>query len=105
MKPQLAEKNITKYVTESRYTKELLQRKILETKGKRKAIALVNDIDLCNTIAKAYGDKALVVSSKVKNEEHIQNFFDSKMMTTDEHDYDLIIGTDSIREGLSIEDE
>ncbi|MEQ9871979.1 hypothetical protein ABRP77_22520 [Pectobacterium odoriferum] len=92
--------------------KKAIEQSILLSKGVRKGIALINDIELCKRIQRQYGDKALVVSSEVKNDPKVQQFYKSKAMTFKgvidgeyvEHDYDLILGTDSIREGLSIED-
>ncbi|MCS2164613.1 hypothetical protein [Scandinavium manionii] len=111
-KPQAAIKEIKSYYYDKN-SKAALESLILSRKGKRKAIALVNDIKLCKRIAAKYGDKALVVSSEVKEEDNVREFFASRQMTIDgvkdgvqyKHDFDLIIGTDSIREGLSIEDE
>ena len=103
-KQQEAMKEIKTYYYD-RNGKAVLESMILANKGKRRSIALVNDIKLCKRIAKKYGDKALVVSSEVKEEENVKSFFESKLMTNSDHDYELIIGTDSIREGLSIEDK
>ncbi|EBH7424264.1 hypothetical protein CXI40_00580 [Salmonella enterica] len=99
-KPSQATKEVFRYNYASK-GKAVLESLITRNKGKRKAIALVNDIKLCKRIAKSYGDKALVVSSEVKETEEVQAFFQAKRMD----DYELIIGTDSIREGLSIEDK
>lgn len=92
--------------------KKAVEAGILSTKGQRKGIALINDIKLCKRIQRQYGERALVVSSEVKDDPKVQQFYKSKSMTFKgmiegeyvEHDYDLILGTDSIREGLSIED-
>ncbi|EAB6494168.1 hypothetical protein CCO57_22085 [Salmonella enterica subsp. indica serovar Marseille] len=99
-KPSQATKEVYRYNYSSN-GKAVLEGLILRNKGKRKAIALVNDIKLCKRIAQSYGVKALVVSSEVKETKEVQEFFASKRMD----EYDLIIGTDSIREGLSIEDK
>lgn len=107
-----ARKEITQYICMSDM-KTALEQRILASKGQRKAIALVNDVDLCNRIQRQYGPKALVVCSDLKNDKLVQQFYKSKAMTFKgvidgeyvEHDYSLIIGTDSIREGLSIEDK
>ncbi|WP_152072717.1 hypothetical protein [Escherichia coli] len=99
-KPSQATKEVFRYNYSSN-GKAVLEGLILRNKGKRKAIALVNDIKLCKRIATSYGVKALVVSSEVKETKEVQEFFASKRMD----EYDLIIGTDSIREGLSIEDK
>lgn len=100
-KPSQATKEVHRY-NYSKNGKALLESLILRNKGTgKKAIALVNDIKLCKRIAEVYGSKALVVSSEVKETEEVQAFFSAKRMD----DYELIIGTDSIREGLSIEDK
>ncbi|EGL8705588.1 hypothetical protein IGU62_002094 [Escherichia coli] len=99
-KPSQAVKEYRQY-NYKKSGKAFLESLIMSNKGKRKAIALVNDIKLCKRIASSYGDKALVVSSEVKETEEVQSFFTAKRM---DH-YELIIGTDSIREGLSIEDD
>ncbi|HGH4750336.1 TPA: hypothetical protein ACJIXE_004258 [Serratia marcescens] len=103
-KPSVAMKEIKTYIYDTK-GKAVLESLVMASKGKRKAIALVNNVDLCNQVAKSYGSKALVVSSDVKDRDEVVEFFNSKRMTDASHDYDLIIGTDSIREGLSIEDD
>lgn len=99
-KPSQAVKEYHQY-NYTKAGKALLESLILRNKGKRKAIALVNDIKLCKRIASRYGENALVVSSEVKETDEVQAFFAAKRMD----EYELIIGTDSIREGLSIEDK
>ena len=104
IKPSQATKEVIRF-NYKQQGKAVLESLIMQNKNcratKRKTIALVNDIKLCKRIAQSYGDKALVVSSEVKETPEVQAFFQSKMMG----DYELIIGTDSIREGLSIEDD
>lgn len=100
-KPSEATKFITPYVYEKE-GKAFLEQRILANKGTgKKAIALVNDIELCKRIAKQYGDKALFVCADNKHDETVKNFYRTGVMT----DYELVIGTDSIREGLSIKDK
>lgn len=109
-KPSKARKALHQHIVLSDM-KKAVEQGILLSKG-TKGIALINDIELCKRIQRQYGEKALVVSSEVKNDPKVQQFYKSKSMTFSgmidgvyvEHDYDLIIGTDSIREGLSIED-
>jgi hypothetical protein len=109
-KPSKARKELHHHIVLSEM-KKAIEQGILRSKG-TKGIALINDIELCKRIQRQYGDKALVVSSEVKNDPKVQQFYKSKSMTFEgmidgeyvKHDYDLIIGTDSIREGLSIED-
>lgn len=109
-KPSKARKELHQHIVLNDM-KKAVEQGILLSKG-TKGIALINDIELCKRIQRQYGEKALVVSSEVKNDPKVQQFYKSKSMTFDgmidgeyvKHDYDLIIGTDSIREGLSIED-
>lgn len=100
-KKQQSKKTITTYITKN--TKAAIEEMIVNCN--EKAIALINDIDLCNTIKASYekttGKKCLVVNSDVKNAKEVVDFYEAKRMGQ----YDLIIGTDSIREGLSIEDD
>ncbi|HBZ7523815.1 TPA: hypothetical protein MM130_000369 [Klebsiella quasipneumoniae subsp. similipneumoniae] len=100
-KKQQSKKTINTYITKN--TKAAIEEMIVNCD--EKAIALINDIDLCNTIKASYekttGKKCLVVNSDVKNAKEVVDFYEAKRMGQ----YDLIIGTDSIREGLSIEDD
>ncbi|EKN5093119.1 hypothetical protein DYG63_06570 [Yersinia enterocolitica] len=66
-----------------------------------RTIVLVNDKKLCKIIQNRIERKSLIVHADVKNTNAIRRFFKSGQM----NDYEVIIGTNSIVEGLSIEDE
>lgn len=102
-KPSVAKKIITQYVASN--TKAFLTDEIVNCTTK--AIALINDIDLCHAIkarAEQNGLSVLVVNADVKDTKAVKDFYKSKAMVCENHQYDIILGTDSIREGLSIED-
>lgn len=65
-----------------------------------KTIVLVNDKALCESFAQHITRRTLVVTADVKNTPDVQRFFKSGMMDN----YDVVIGTNSIVEGLSIND-
>lgn len=69
-------------------------------KSTNKCIVLMNNKDLCNIFAERSGKKCLVVNADVKNTPEVIKFFKGKKMG----EYECIIGTNSIVEGLSIED-
>ncbi|HBL7009268.1 TPA: hypothetical protein LSH92_004509 [Citrobacter koseri] len=102
-KAQEARKELHQYICTSN-AEEVLKSLIQANINKRKAIALVNDVALCREIANSVRG-SLVTVSKTKHNADVLEFYHSKRMTDASHDYRLIIGTDSIREGLSIEDE
>ncbi|HDL7535877.1 TPA: hypothetical protein PXN94_002567 [Yersinia enterocolitica] len=66
-----------------------------------KTIVLVNDKKLCKVVQNRIDRKSLIVNADVKDTDEISRFFKSGRM----NDYEVIIGTNSIVEGLSIEDE
>lgn len=66
-----------------------------------KTIVLMNNKDLCEVVASRITRKSLVVNADVKKTLPVQSFFKNKAMD----DYEVIIGTNSIVEGLSIEDD
>jgi hypothetical protein len=70
-------------------------------KGKRKTIALINDKSQCYQLAERYGDRALVVNADEKANDDVLDLYATRLMGDK---WDLILGTNSIREGLSIED-
>ncbi|ROP61593.1 hypothetical protein EDF81_0064 [Enterobacter sp. BIGb0383] len=66
-----------------------------------KTIVLMNNKDLCEVVSRRISCKSLVVNADVKNTPEVQQLFKGRRM----NDHDVIIGTNSIVEGLSIEDE
>ncbi|MDA8519130.1 hypothetical protein, partial [Citrobacter sp. Igbk 16] len=62
---------------------------------------LMNDKDLGKVTSERITRKHLIVNADVKGTKEVQDFYKSGLMG----DYDVIIGTNSIVEGLSIEDE
>ncbi|MBF8474307.1 hypothetical protein FMJ45_25585 [Klebsiella michiganensis] len=66
-----------------------------------KTIVLINDKDLGSVVSSKINRKNLVVNADVKKTDEVNSFFKNKAMG----DYEVIIGTNSIVEGLSIEDE
>ncbi|CAI1684035.1 hypothetical protein [Serratia liquefaciens] len=66
-----------------------------------KTIVLMNNKDLCEVTAGRINRKSLVVNADVKKTPEVQTFFKNKTMGS----LEVIIGTNSIVEGLSIEDE
>ncbi|MTC52671.1 hypothetical protein GKR56_05315 [Providencia alcalifaciens] len=69
--------------------------------SERKSILLINDKVKGNYIGEQSGKKFILVNADLKNEENVKNLFSTGIMG----DYDCIIGTNSIVEGLSIIDE
>lgn len=66
-----------------------------------KTIVLMNNKDLCSVVQNKINRKSLIVNADVKSTSEVEQFFSTKLMG----DYDVIIGTNSIVEGLSIEDK
>ncbi|EKN3724664.1 TPA: hypothetical protein ACPZRY_004506 [Yersinia enterocolitica] len=66
-----------------------------------KTIVLVNDKKLCKMMQNRIDRRSLIVNADVKDTDEVSQFFKSGQM----NDYEVIIGTNSIVEGLSIEDE
>jgi len=66
-----------------------------------KTIVLMNNKNLCEVVQKRISRSSLIVNADVKNTPEVQNFFKNRTMGS----YDVIIGTNSIVEGLSIEDK
>jgi len=99
-KPQRASKVLDTYI----YDKNgiaAFEAFINARKGKRKTIALVNDKSQCYQLAERYGDRALVVNADEKANDDVLDLYATRLMGDK---WDLILGTNSIREGLSIED-
>lgn len=69
--------------------------------SERKSILLINDKAKGKYIGEQSGKKFLLVNADLKNEENVKDLFSKRIMG----DYDCIIGTNSIVEGLSIIDE
>jgi len=67
---------------------------------RNKTIVLMNNKDLCEVVRERITRNSLIVNADVKNSSEVQAFFRNRTMG----DYDVIIGTNSIVEGLSIED-
>lgn len=100
-KPQQATKLIDTYV----YTKNglaALEAFIQARRGKRKTLVLLNEKELCDQLASRYGERALVVNADEKANEDVLELYASRLMG---NKWDIIFGTNSIREGLSIEDK
>lgn len=66
-----------------------------------KTIVLMNNKDLCEVVQKRISRSSLIVNADVKNSPEVQSFFKNRSIGN----YDVIIGTNSIVEGLSIEDK
>ena len=66
-----------------------------------KTIVLMNDKDLGKVTSNRITRKHLIVNADVKGTKEVQDFYTYKLMG----EYDVIIGTNSIVEGLSIEDD
>ncbi|MBU9818357.1 hypothetical protein J1782_00420 [Rahnella sp. BCC 1045] len=66
-----------------------------------RTIVLVNDKKFCKVVQNRIDRKSLIVNADVKDTDEISRFFKSGQM----NDYEVIIGTNSIVEGLSIEDK
>ncbi|CRY66995.1 Uncharacterised protein [Yersinia kristensenii] len=99
-KKQEAVKSIQTIICEDK-TEALLHDLLL---AQNKSIVLINDKELSKVIIRrleGIGKKCLEVNADVKNSAGVVDFFTSKIMGS----YDFIIGTNSIIEGLSIEDE
>lgn len=67
----------------------------------RKKLALINDKAICNQLSERYGDDALVVNADEKANDDVLELYRSRLMG---NQWSVIFGTNSIREGLSIED-
>lgn len=67
----------------------------------RKKIVLINDKKHCKQFAERYGDDALVVNADEKANDDVLELYKTRLMG---NDWSIIFGTNSIREGLSIED-
>ncbi|MBO1630402.1 DEAD/DEAH box helicase family protein [Yersinia pseudotuberculosis] len=99
-KEQLATKTISTHICKSK--DESLLNDLLLTKNK--SIVLMNNIVKCEVLAQELsksGKKCLVINADNKHTEEVKNFYYAKAMV----DYDVIIGTNSIVEGVSIEDQ
>lgn len=66
-----------------------------------KTIVLMNNKDLCEVVQKRISRSSLIVNADVKNSPDVQSFFKNRSIGN----YDVVIGTNSIVEGLSIEDK
>lgn len=100
-KPQRAYKVLDTYI----YTKNglaALEAFIQTRKGQRKTLVLLNDKGMCDQLASHYGDRALVVNAAEKANDDVLELYASRLMGSN---WDIIFGTNSIREGLSIEDD
>jgi hypothetical protein len=95
-KPSTAKKQIQTYICKSK--EESLLNDLRETKNK--AIVLMNDKDLSKTIGERSRKNYMLVNADLKNEPEVLNLYRTGVMG----DYDCIIGTNSIVEGLSIHD-
>lgn len=99
-KPQRASKVLDTYI----YTKNglaSLEAFIQARKGRRKTLVLLNDKGMCDQLASHYGDRALVVNADEKANDNVLELYATRLMG---NKWDVIFGTNSIREGLSIED-
>ncbi|CNL05344.1 hypothetical protein [Yersinia pseudotuberculosis] len=99
-KKQLAVKSIQTIICED-INEALLHDLLL---AQNKSIVLINNKEMSKVIIsrlESIGKKCLEVNADVKNSAVVVDFFTSKIMGS----YDFIIGTNSIIEGLSIEDE
>ncbi|WP_114193535.1 DEAD/DEAH box helicase family protein [Edaphovirga cremea] len=96
-KESQAKKKIQTNICKSK--EESLLNDLRESKGK--SIVLINDKDLGKTIGKLSGKNCLFVNADLKNEPEVVNLF----ITGKLDDYECIVGTNSIVEGLSITDE
>lgn len=67
----------------------------------RKKLVLINDKAVCNQLAERYGDDALVVNADEKANDDVLELYRTRKMG---NQWSVIFGTNSIREGLSIED-
>ncbi|MEX2941375.1 DEAD/DEAH box helicase family protein [Serratia fonticola] len=95
-KPSTEKKQIQTYICKSK--EESLLNDLRETKNK--AIVLMNDKDLGKTIGERSRKNYMLVNADLKNEPEVLNLYRTGVMG----DYDCIIGTNSIVEGLSIHD-
>ena len=100
-KPQRATKVLDSYI----YTKNglaALEAFIQARKGQRKTLVLLNNKVMCDEFAKKYGAGALVVNADEKANDDVLELYATRLMGSK---WDIIFGTNSIREGLSIEDD
>ncbi|MBL5903081.1 DEAD/DEAH box helicase family protein [Serratia fonticola] len=95
-KPSTEKKQIQTYICKSK--EESLLNDLREIKNK--AIVLMNDKDLGKTIGERSRKNYMLVNADLKNEPEVLNLYRTGVMG----DYDCIIGTNSIVEGLSIHD-
>ncbi|MFQ2622652.1 hypothetical protein ACK3YV_07430 [Aeromonas caviae] len=99
IKPSLAKKTV-----HTTYTKNIKASVVDHLRvSPNKAIVLLDNKAALKAIASKLeqaNKKCLIITSDNKTEKHIQNFFKSGMMDQ----YDVILGTSCIVEGLSIED-
>ncbi|QUG75876.1 hypothetical protein GKQ23_13125 [Erwinia sp. E602] len=100
-KPQRADKILSTYLYDKN-GKAALESFIHSRIGQRKAIALVNNKSDCNQFVERYGDRALIVNADEKMNDDVLELYASRLMGDK---WDIIFGTNSIREGLSIEDK
>lgn len=100
IKPSIAKKTV-----HTTYTKNIKASVVDHLRvSPNKAIVLLDNKAALKSIASKLeqaNKKCLIITSDNKTEKHIQDFFKSGMMGN----YDLILGTSCIVEGLSIEDE
>lgn len=96
-KPSVARKNIRTFLTSHKDDVVLDHINSLTNKS----IVLVNKKSLCKAFFEKINNKTLVVNADVKNDEEVLAFYKGKAMG----EYDVILGTNSIVEGLSIEDK
>lgn len=99
-KPQQAMKVLDTY-TFTKNGMAAVEAFIQARKGTRKTLVLINDKTICNTMAQRYGEKALVVNADEKANDDVLELYATRLMGDK---WDIIFGTNSIREGLSIED-
>lgn len=97
-KPSIAKKNI--YTMLSTKKDDLVIDHINNLTNK--TIVLMNNKDLCEVVRKKIARSSLVVNADLKETIDVKNFFKGRHMG---RHYDVIIGTNSIVEGLSIEDD
>lgn len=95
-KPSKAKKKIQTYICKSK--KESLLNDLRETKNK--AIVLMNEKDLGEVTGERSGKNYMLVNADLIDEPEVLNLYRTGVMG----DYDCIIGTNSIVEGLSIHD-
>ncbi|MGC6005738.1 hypothetical protein VU607_05580 [Enterobacter cloacae] len=100
-KPQLAMKVLDTYIYDRNGLAAFEEFIHARKDNGRKKLVLINDKAVCNQLSERYGDDALVVNADEKANDDVLELYRTRKMG---NQWSVIFGTNSIREGLSIED-